>query len=394
MAQEEDQWIRMVEQVDTTFREVLSLMSQANLVRLLPWFLCQSQHRCHTFWVKHSLLLCRQGQVPRWTTPLPNLRAFRPQYPWAAPCIKLALCLSSSSYVGHPCCWHLSWAAIHHACCQSQTQEAGPLHWWCTWWQLGQECLLWDQGSQQTRQCQHPATPLTSLNPNPSNHYPVQPRMMPSPMTGCIWRPWEALEVMIETPVWASVRTTLTRVVKSLNQTESHGRASLTPIWSQELGTASHAWTQRRQQSGPPTRNSTGRCRPLLDSLGRAFWKCPRWCWLAKVIRLWGSNFNVVKEEWDLTLKEDFRSFGMDKVVVQTEQLLQIKEATDMKIFILGSTRRMYMGRRKPWCNCWNSFMHISTSCTRRGMTMPWSAPRDSIQVMPSGTPTSPLAWG
>ena len=36
--------------------------------------------------------------------------------------------------------------------------------------------------------------------------------------------------VMVETLLWASVRTTLTRVVMSLNQTESHGRALLTPI--------------------------------------------------------------------------------------------------------------------------------------------------------------------
>ena len=35
----EDQWTRVVEQMDTTFREVLSKMSQANLVGLLPWFL-------------------------------------------------------------------------------------------------------------------------------------------------------------------------------------------------------------------------------------------------------------------------------------------------------------------------------------------------------------------
>ena len=36
---QEDQWNRMAEQMDTNFREVLSQMSQANLVRLLPQFL-------------------------------------------------------------------------------------------------------------------------------------------------------------------------------------------------------------------------------------------------------------------------------------------------------------------------------------------------------------------
>ena len=36
---QEDQWTMMAEQMDTTFREVLSQMSQADLVRLLPWYL-------------------------------------------------------------------------------------------------------------------------------------------------------------------------------------------------------------------------------------------------------------------------------------------------------------------------------------------------------------------
>ena len=124
----------------------------------------------------------------------------------------------------------------------------------------------------------HPATALTSLHPNPSNHLPVQPRMTPSPMMGWLQRPWEVLEVMIVTLQWAPVRTTLTRVMMNLNQTESHGRVLLSLIWSQQLGTASHAWTQRRQQSCLPTRNSTRRCRPHIYLLGGAFGKCPVWC--------------------------------------------------------------------------------------------------------------------
>ena len=54
----------------------------------------------------------------------------------------------------------------------------------------------------------------------------------------------------------------------------------------------------------------------------------------------------------------------------------------------------MCMGRRKPCCNHWNSFTHVSTSCERRAWPMPWLAFRDSIQAMPSGAPTFPLEWG
>ena len=64
----EDQWSRMVqkqevqqtmidEQVDTTFKEVLSQMSQADLVRLLPWFLSvtASSHAGPTHSVSEAL---------------------------------------------------------------------------------------------------------------------------------------------------------------------------------------------------------------------------------------------------------------------------------------------------------------------------------------------------
>ena len=46
---------------------------------------------------------------------------------------------------------------------------------------------------------------------------------------------------------------------------------------------------------------------------------------------VWGSDFSTVKEERDLTLKEDYSSFRVDKMAVWMDQLLKIKEATDMK---------------------------------------------------------------
>ena len=104
----------------------------------------------------------------------------------------------------------------------------------------------------------------------------------------------------------------------SLNQTKSHGRAPLTLIWSQQLGTGSCAGTQRRQQSGLSTRNSAKRCGPLVDLLGGAFGKFPRSLIDKNHHAVWGSNFSIVKEELDLVLKKDFSSF------------IQIKEATDV----------------------------------------------------------------
>ena len=65
---QEDQWIRMAKQIDTTFREILSQMSQANSVRFLLSLLLQSMVLVpHAQWVKHSL-----------PSPLQNLRAPQP----------------------------------------------------------------------------------------------------------------------------------------------------------------------------------------------------------------------------------------------------------------------------------------------------------------------------
>ena len=37
---------------------------------------------------------------------------------------------------------------------------------------------------------------------------------------------------------------------------------------------------------------------------------------------VWGSNYEVIKTEWDLTLKEDCRSFEVNQMMVRTDQLL------------------------------------------------------------------------
>ena len=100
----------------------------------------------------------------------------------------------------------------------------------------------------------------------------------------------ETQEVRIETLLRASMKMILTRMVMSLNQAKSHGRASPTPIWSQQPGTASCSQTQRMQQSGPPIRNSAKRCGPLVELPGGTIGKCPRWCWLAKIIRFCGEG--------------------------------------------------------------------------------------------------------
>ena len=47
---------------------------------------------------------------------------------------------------------------------------------------------------------------------------------------------------------------------------------------------------------------------------------------------VWGHDYEVIRTEWDCALKEDHSSFEMNKMMVRTNKLLQIKEVTHSKI--------------------------------------------------------------
>ena len=108
--EQEDYQARMTKQVDTTFREVLSQMSEANLVRLLPWFLSATANSTAGPIHYHSISSC-------------------------------------SPHVGHSSCWHSSQVPTLHVHHQCQEQEAGLLSWWCIWWLTWQESSCWEHGS-------------------------------------------------------------------------------------------------------------------------------------------------------------------------------------------------------------------------------------------------------
>ena len=58
-----------------------------------------------------------------------------------------------------------------------------------------------------------------------------------------------------------------------------------------------------------------------------------------------GSDYRVVKTEWELTLSEGYGSFEVNKMKVQNDQLLNIKKATNTKTSILGSMRPKSKGK-------------------------------------------------
>ena len=63
------------------------------------------------------------------------------------------------------------------------------------------------------------------------------------------------------------------------------------------------------------------------------------------------SKYGVVKTEWELVVNEYYSSFEVNKMTVQTNQLLHIKEATNAKTSILGSMRPRSKQERRPWCS-------------------------------------------
>ena len=84
---------------------------------------------------------------------------------------------------------------------------------------------------------------------------------------------------------------------------------------------------------------------------------------------VWGSDFSIVKEEQDLTLKEDFGSFEMDKMTVQTDQLFWFKEATDMKNIHPREHEVDVYGKEKTLVHLLNQFHAHFYWLYEKGMT-------------------------
>ena len=66
---------------------------------------------------------------------------------------------------------------------------------------------------------------------------------------------------------------------------------------------------------------------------------------------VWGSDHEIIQTEWELALEEDCTSFEVNKMMVRTDQLLWIKEATHSKILPQESEAEVH-GWKKPSCNC------------------------------------------
>ena len=100
-------------------------------------------------------------------------------------------------------------------------------------------------------------------------------------------------------------------------------------IWSQPPGTVSCVWTQMRYPSELPERSTT-------SNQGKgSLWSEAQLKWIGDSCQaVWGHDHKIVRMEWDQALEEDLISFEMCKMMVRTDQLLHIAEATNLKVYI------------------------------------------------------------
>ena len=77
-------------------------------------------------------------------------------------------------------------------------------------------------------------------------------------------------------------------------------------------------------------------------------WREGKWRQIADSCHtVWVSDYEVIKTEQDLALKEDCSSFEVNKMMVRTNKLLKIKEATHSKSTPV-SLRQSSTGERRP----------------------------------------------
>ena len=141
---------------------------------------------------------------------------------------------------------------------------------------------------------------------------------------------------------------------------------------------------QSAADSGPES--ATGDClmfsdteEAVINSTHKKFWK-KVWvsCSIAKGClwyeigdnchTAWGTDHEVIKTEWDLTLMEDCSSFEVNKMTTRTNQLLWIKEATSSKIHPCELEAEVY-GRKKTLVQLLNQFHAHFYQLYKKGKT-------------------------
>ena len=84
---------------------------------------------------------------------------------------------------------------------------------------------------------------------------------------------------------------------------------------------------------------------------------------------VWGSNYKVIKTEWDLTLDRDPSSFKVSGMTVCTDQLMWIKEATHVRNIYPWEHEADISGRKKALVQSLKQFHTHFYQLYEKGMT-------------------------
>ena len=114
-----------------------------------------------------------------------------------------------------------------------------------------------------------------------------------------------------------------TRVVISQIQAMTHWKVLLTLVPNQQLGTASHVQILKRWPSTLAAKKFQKKVWASCSIAKGCLWLEAQLKQIGDSCQaVWESNYEVIKTEWELTLKEDHHSYEVNNIMDRTKQLL------------------------------------------------------------------------
>ena len=108
---------------------------------------------------------------------------------------------------------------------------------------------------------------------------------------------------------------------------------------------------------------------------------------------IWNSDHEVIQTEQLIALEEDHTSFKVNRMTIQTEQLLWTKETTHSKVYAWESEAGVHGQKKTLIQSLTQQSMPVSTDYMKRVWLGSWLASKSYIQVMSLDAPTFQPVW-
>ena len=375
----------MTQQVDTNFREVLSQMSQANLVRLFPWFLSAMASSTAGPLCSVSEAFTTSMQ-PRVDAPMEDITPELKDTTAPASMSSPACWASTLPPPALPGQWHPSWAPILHAHHQFQTQNVGLLPQLCTWMSKWQEGYAGTKEASISSGCSTLPIQLaashspTNLSPSSSISPPVKSRL---PLTLTMGWPQRPVDHDRDSAVEASGNNAHQGVSESDSDSNSWGSAADSGPKSVSRDCLTCSDTEEVAVIST--------CKKFQKKV-QAFCSITKGClWTEGQLRWIGDSHHTMygkvtmmssRQRWDLTLKEDHSSFEVNKMTGQDWPTALNQWGYPLKNAHLWAWGWGPWEKEDPIVQSLKQFhAHFYWCCIKRAWPMLWLAHRVCIQV-------------